>query len=159
MADWTAPDFLDVLETALNARPGITSLSPKVRVLTYYPSVDEPLSDAIIIGYEASDANEPAALGQGRYLETVDVLCEIRVVRPGAGSTVVKTARDRAKNLIGEIDNELRTTLPNVGDQTTAAHITSRDMGQYAYQAGAAAVRVCLIEFVIRYKARTSKAS
>ncbi len=159
MADWTAPDFLDVLEAALNVRAGITGLTPTVRVLTYYPSVDEPLTDAIIIGYEVSDANEPAALGQGRYTETVDVECEIRVIRPGAGTTVAKAARDRVKNLLGEIDNELRTTLPNVGDQTISAHITSRNLAQYAYQAGAAAVRVCLVEFTIQYKARTSKAS
>lgn len=159
MSDWTAPDFLDKLETALNARTGITTLTPKVRVLTYYPSVDEPLTDAIIIGFEVSDTNEPAALGQVRYTETVDVDCEIRVVRPGAGSTPAKAARDRCKNLLGEIDNELRTTLPDVGDQTLSAHVASRNMAQFAYHSKSAAVRVCLIEFVIQYKARTSKAS
>ena len=159
MADWTAPDFLDALETALEARAGITGLTPKVQILTYYPSVDEPLTDAIIIGYEVTDVNEPAAVGQVRYQETVDVQCEIRVIRPGAGETPSKAARDRAKNLLGEIDNELRTTLPAVGDQTVSAHVASRDMGQFAYHSGASAVRVCLIEFMIQYKARTSKAS
>lgn len=159
MADWTAPDFLDKLETALNARSGITSLTPAVRILTYDPSIDEPLTDAIIIGHTVSDTNEPAAVGQGRYEETVSVQCEIRVIRPGAGSTPAKEARDRAKNLLGEIDNELRTTLPAVGDQTIRAHVASRDMSQFAYHGGAVPVRVCLIEFTIEYRARTSKAS
>ena len=52
MSDWTAPAFLDALETALKARNGITTLTAKVGVLTYYPSVDEPLTEAIIIGWE-----------------------------------------------------------------------------------------------------------
>ena len=159
MSDWTAPDFLDALETALNARVGITGLTPKVRVLTYYPSVDEPLTDAIIIGFEVSDTNDPAALGQGRYTEVVDVQCEIRVVRPGAGTTVAKKARDRCMNLLGEIDNELRTTLPQVGDQTISAHIATQNMAQFPYHSGTSAIRVCLIEFTIEYKARTSKES
>ena len=148
------------METALKARAGITGLTPKVGILTYYPSVDEPLTDAILIGFEVSDTNDPAALGQSRYTETVIVDCEIRVVRPGAGTDVAKEARDRAANLLGEIDNELRTTPPQVGDQTISAKSENRHMAQYPYHsAGGSAVRVCLIEFTIEYKARTSKES
>ena len=159
MSDWTAPDFLDALETALNARAGITGLTPKVRVLTYYPSVDEPLTDAIIIGFEVSGTSEPAAVGKGRYTDAVTLDCEIRVVRPGAGSTPAKAARNRMSDLLGEIDNELRTTLPQVGDQTISAHIATQNMAQFPYHSGASAIRVCLIEFTIEYQARTAKGS
>ena len=103
MSDWTAPDFLDVLEIALNARAGITGLTPKVGILTYYPSVDEPLTDAIIIGFEVSDTNDPAALGKGRYTEVVDVQCELRVVRPGSGTPVPNKDRDRCMNRLAQI--------------------------------------------------------
>ncbi len=159
MSDWTGPDFLDALETAISARTGITSLTPNVRVLSYFPSIDEPLTDAIILGHTVTDINAPAALGQNRYEETVDIESQIRIIRPGAGTTPSKTVRDRAKNLLGEIDNELRTTLPAVGDQTISAHITTRTMSQFAYQAATTAVRVCLIDFTIQYKARTAQAS
>lgn len=161
MSDWTAPDFFDKLETAVAARAGITGLTPKVRVITYFPSIDEALSDTLILGYEATDSNEPAALGQGAYDETVDVECQIRIVRPGAGSTVARTARVRASNLLGEIDNELRTNLAalQVGRQTISALITDRQMSQFPYQAGTTGVRVCTIDFTIRYAARTNRES
>ena len=159
MSDWTGPDFLDALETAISARSGITGLTPTVRVLSYFPSIDEPLSDTIILGHTVSDVNEPAAVGQKRYEERVDVESEIRIVRSGAGSAPAKTARDRAKNLLGEIDNELRTTLPSVGQQTLSAHMTKRTMSQFPYKVGVTPVRVCLIEFTIQYKARTAQTS
>lgn len=160
MADWTAPAFIDSFVAQLAARTGITSLTdPTVTVIDYWPGDTENLGDVIIVGYSAADTNEPAAIGQGRYEETVTLSCHIRVVRPGAGTTVAKTARDRAAGLLGEVDNQLRTTFPEVGDQTIAASVTRRQMDQFPSTAGGTGVRVCVIEFDVEYRARTPKTS
>lgn len=156
MADWTAPAFLDALVTQIGVRAGITSLTPTVRVLAYYPGADEPLTDAILLGFTVTDTNEPAALGNQSHEEEVTIDCEVRVVRPGAGAVPAKVARDRAADILGEIHDEVATNWPQVGTQTIAARVQSRTMSQFPYQAGETAVRVCLIEFVIVYKARTT---
>lgn len=156
MAHWTAPAFLDALTTQIAARAGIIALTPTVRVLAYYPGPDEPLTDAILLGFTVTDSNEPAALGNQSHQEDVTIDCEIRVVRPGAGSSPASAARDRAALILGEIHDEVATNWPQVGTQTIAARVQGRTMTQFPYQAGETATRVCLIEFQILYKARTT---
>jgi len=157
VSDWTAPAFTTALTASLAARAGITDLTdPKVRVLDYWPSADEGITDAIIVGYQAEDSTEHVAIGNQSQDETVTVHCEIRVVRPGAGQTVATACRTRAAFLLGEVADELREAAPDVGDQTVFARTDNRDLVQFPSTAGATAVRVCLIEFDVVYKARTS---
>jgi len=162
MSDWTAPAFIDLLQTRLLARATLTAMDPPVAVFTYDPNPDDTVTDRLVIGYRVADENEPAALGQGRYEETVTVNCEIMVVRAGAGDVKAAAARTRAADILGELDNELRTDpLPQVGDQTTHAQIAKREMMQFpsTYGTAGAGVRVCVIRLDVVYTARTSPAS
>lgn len=160
MSDWTAGAFKDALKTALEARAGVIGFTaPTVSVFTYWPGEDEWSTDTIVVGYTVADTNEPAALGNNSYTEEVNVESQVLVVRPGAGETVAKTARDRASNMLGEIDNQLRTSPPAVGTQTISARISDRAMDEFPSISGGTAVRVCRIEFTITYKARTAAAS
>lgn len=161
MSDWTAPAFISSLVTTLSARSGITTLTnPAVRVLDYWPAIDEKITDALIVGYEAEDTNQEATIGNRTQEETVTIKCEIRVVRPGSGATVAGTARTRTANLLGEVDNQLRTDWPEVGTQTVAARISNRDLMQFpSTDSRGGPVRVCLIRFDVEYRARTASAS
>lgn len=159
MSDWTANAFITGLKTSLAARAGILAFIPVVRIVNYDPSIDEPMTDVIVVGHTVSDVNEPAALGQNRYQETVDVECDIWIARPGAGDTPANDARVRAMDLLGEVDNQLRTAPPDVGDDTISARIATRAMLQRAHHSGETPVRLCLISFTIRYEARTRAAS
>jgi len=162
MSDWTAPAFIDALEALLIVRPTLVAMVPKVTVFTYDPNPDDSITDQLVIGYRVTDEKEPAAVGQGRYDETVTVSCEILIIRVGAGGAVAAAARDRAADVYGEIDNELRTDpLPVVGDQTIHAQIRRDEMMQFpsTYGVAGVAVRVCVIRFDVEYTARTSPAS
>jgi len=155
--NWTAPDFVNQLVVALRARSAVVALAdPPVRVLDYWPSPDEVITDAVIIGHEVSDTSESAALGNRRRTESVDVDGEVRVVRPGGGPVIAKAARDRAAVLLGELDDQLRDDWPDVGDQTEMAELASRRMLQFPSTADSGTpVRVCVVEFTVRYRART----
>lgn len=156
--NWTAFPFKRALATQVAARAGITGLEPDVRVLTYFPSEDEPLTDSIIIGHTSTDAgSDRAHVGGPRHDETVDVECQIRVVRPGAGDTPAQEAEDRAEALLAELDSEVRSNLPDVGDQSWAGKLANRESSLFGYLAGDGnPVMVCLIDFTVQYKARTS---
>lgn len=156
--NWTAFPFKRALATAVAGRAGITALDPAPRILTYFPSEDEPVTDSIIIGHTSTDAgSDRAHVGGPRYDETVDVECQIRVVRPGAGETPAQEAEDRAEALLAELDAEVRANLPDVGDQSWGGRLANRESSLFAYLAGdGSPVMVCLIDFTVQYKARTS---
>ncbi|MFP5330927.1 MAG: hypothetical protein ACLGHX_00975 [Acidimicrobiia bacterium] len=157
MSSWTAPEFMDELATAVAARSGITALTPKVRVLTYWPSADESITDALIL-YAAEDTAEHTVMNPSTKPqdEEVNVEGEIRVARAGAGSTVAKACRDRAMTILNELDAQLRTAPPAVGQQTLRARLAGRRMDQFPSESGNAPVRVCLVNFTISYRARTT---
>lgn len=156
-AAWTFDEFVDELATAVGGRSGITALNPEVRVFTYWPGPDAMVSDALVIGYAGQDDNEPAALGNQAHKETVNVECLIRVLRAGAGTTPANQARERALVILDEVSAQLRTAWPQVGVQTTSAHVSDRRIDQYPSTASSTSVRVCEVEFTIRYQARTAK--
>ena len=153
---WTGPAFKQALVTQVNAISALQALRPKVRVLDYAPSIDEPLTDVISVGYEIADDNEVVVLGNQRYDEVVTVECGIRVVRPGAGASPANDAEDRAVTLLAHVTDHVHQGAPKVGDQTLRARVTNRRFEGYPYQAKTMAVRVASIEFSIVYTARTS---
>lgn len=155
MSTWTAPGFIDALVTAVAARSGITGLTPTVNIRTVWLPVEAASSDEVMF-YGAADVNNPAAIGNLRYEETVTVDGEIRIIRAGASETVAKTGRDRVAAILGEIDDQLRTTPPSVGDQTISATLATRDIKAFADIADTTAVVVTLCDFTITYKSRTS---
>jgi hypothetical protein len=172
MADWTAPYFVDALTAAVAARADIQAMSdPTVTVLSYDPGIDADVGDLMVIGYELSDVNEPAALGRNRYKETVDVVCSLQVIRYEASAnngSASAAARLRASDMLGAVDNTLRladgTTNANphlkVGDQTTRMQIISRDLTLFpSFDLNGAPVQVCRIDFTVQYEAYTSPSS
>lgn len=156
---WTAPDFKQKIVTQLEQNAALAQLVPAVRVLTYSPSIDESITDLIAIGYEYSDDTEAIALNAATnpYDEVVDVRCGIRVVRPGAGREASEAAEERAVELLAAVSTEVQTNRPTVGNQTLKASVTDRRAEIFPYQTGKGVpVRVCVIEFSITYRARTS---
>jgi hypothetical protein len=154
---WTAFDFKRKLRAQVAARSGITSLTPTPRVISYFPSPDEPMTDLIIIGYTSvdSDEHQRAHVGGHRFDEQVDIVSQIRVVRSGAGQDVADTAETRSEELLAEVDDEVRNNLPDVGDQSWAGKVIERESSMFATQSQL----VCVTEFVIQFKARTGGVS
>jgi hypothetical protein len=158
MSQWTAFDMTAALTTAVAARSGVTTLTPTVRVISYLPSPDEQMPDAIVIGYLAvdSDDHQRAHAGGNRFDEEVNLISRVQVTRPGAGQDVANTVRTRAEVLLAEVDAEVRTNLPTVGDQAWAGKVVDRDMAVIATIRQGVAALVCAIDFNINYSARTS---
>lgn len=158
MPAWTAPDMIDGLETLFNADGTLSALDPGLDVFTYDPSPDEIDTDVMLVGFEASDSQDYAALGQSRTKQDVTLKCLIIIWRPSGVSTAAKTARDRAEAILDRVEVIVRDTPPSVGDQTISAIVTNRAMQQFPSEVGSEGVpvRVCKIEFDIRYESRTS---
>lgn len=173
MSDWTGPAFVDALTATVAARADIQAMTdPIVTVLSYNPGVDAgQLGDVAVVGYEITDINEPAAIGQRRYKETVDVACSIQVIRLDATDNAggaAAAARLRAADILGAFDNTLRTAdgmtnaNPNlkVGDQTIALYIGERELDLFPSRDGNGnSVQVCQVDFTVRYEAWTSPSS
>lgn len=170
MADWTAPAFIDALKTAVAARADIQAMtSPKVTVLDYDPGIDVDTGDLLVIGYRITDSNEPATF-RDDYMETVDVQCYLRVMRLEAASndgTAAKSARDRAADILGAVDNTLRTndytdpgSVLSVGDQTIIAWVSGREQTTLPYFDGnGSPIQMVENKFTVRYEAHTSASS
>lgn len=158
--DWTAFDFQTKLAAQVTTAITAAALDPpEPRVLTYFPSPDESLTDTVVIGHVVSDTKEQVTLAaeNARHDEEVTLECVIRVMRHGAGEDTAKAARDRAVVLLAVVDDEVRSNKPKVGNQTLSANISSRTGAFFPWitQEGAG-VREALIEFDITYRARTS---
>jgi hypothetical protein len=155
---WTAFDFKNSLVTKVNAAIA-GSYDPVPKVVGYFPSPDEDNGDSVAIGWQMTDDTEYVALGeQQRQDEEVTVSCRVNVTRPGAGSDTAQAAEDRAAELMGEVDNVIRTDPPSVGDQTFRSRVTNRNSVSMAWFVGEGVpARRCVIEFDIEYRARTSK--
>lgn len=154
---WTAYAFKNALITQVIAAMAV--YDPVPVVVSYFPSPDEDNGDSIAVGWQMTDDTEAIALGeQQRYDEDVVVSCRVNVTRPGAGETVAQAAETRAALLMGEVDTQVRTAPPSVGDQTFRARLTNRNSVSMAWFVGeGVAARRCVIEFDVVYRARTSK--
>jgi hypothetical protein len=146
------------LRIAVAARTGITTLVPEVRVVSYLPSPDEQMPDAIVIGYMSADAdeNQRAHAGGPRFDEEVNLISRVQVTRPGAGQDVADAVRLRAQALLAEVDDEVRDNLPTVGDQSWAGKVTERESVVIATVRENVGAMLCAVDFTIQYKARTS---
>lgn len=157
MALWTFAELVDDLQAAVAARPGITGLTPLPQVRVSIPAADEPWADLIVLGVDASDTKEPVAIGTDRHDEEVSVTCYTQAIRYGSGETEAKAARDRANLLLSEVDDEIRTNPPTVGDQQLRMKVTERDYKALPWEdSNGATLRLAQISFTIDYRARTS---
>lgn len=156
---WTAGDMIDALVTQYENDATLSALNPPLSIYDYDPTPDEIENDVLLVGFEANDDNEFAAIGSRREDQVVKLSCLLIVWRPvTAGGGAAKTARDRAEAILERLHVLGATACPQVGDQTTKFILNSRRLGQYASEIGAESVpvRVCKIEFAISYTARVS---
>jgi hypothetical protein len=113
-AQWPVPDFLDAFKIQLEAVEALAG----VNVHTAPPGPDTDTSDRIILASADITGTTPwGAVGQLRRKDLFTVTCQIAAVRPGAGETVAKTARDRLESLFQLVLEQLKTP-PTVGSQT-----------------------------------------
>lgn len=155
---WTAPSFKRQLAANIRLISGLnTTGQPEVRVTTYAVSLQESLTDIIVIGSEATDDNEQVILNAAArpHDEVVTLACGIRVIRPGAGEEVAQSAEDRLIALLAHVTDEVHTNAPDVGRQTLGATVTGRRLETYPTDVGGTPVRVAEVEFQIVYTART----
>jgi hypothetical protein len=127
------------------------------QIVTFLPD-PKWMADAIILGFGLTDDKEKVSLGGHTHDETVDVVCQIRVARDGGGETVAQEAEDRAQLILAEIDAELREDPIAVsGAQIINPGIVFRESLLFPAQSqdGVAVMR-CVIEFTIRYRAKTT---
>lgn len=162
--EWTAFDFKNSLVTKVNVAiaAAIPAYAPDPRVVSYFPSPDEDNGDSVAIGWNMTDDTEYVALGEQQPQdEEVVVSCRVNVTRPGAGETVAQAAEARAAELMGEVDNVIRTDPPSVGVQTFRSRLTNRNSVSMAWLIGpigeSVPARRCVIEFDVVYRARTTK--
>lgn len=123
MATWSGCNFLDALETLLEAREGLDD----VQVDTFDPGDELTKDDAIII-YEIEGQQEPFAFAKKR-LDRYVARGYVEAKRAGAGD-VVTAARNQAETILAELETCLR------GDQTvsgtvTYAQLTNISLKQY----------------------------
>ena len=158
MAGISAPEFVDVLKVALDARADIIALDPRPVVYSYWPSADYSITDAIILGYEGrSGPRTPGELGPNSIDEEPILDSLIRVMRAGAGEDVAKSARDRARAILLIVDNELRTNHPELAgadDWVMWARVGAYDYKQFPDPGAETPMSVYLLEFEILYRAR-----
>lgn len=160
MSVWTVGAFIDQLKTLLEARVEITALTPAVAVVDGWDDLGSGHSDTILLGFEAEGGQQVESMKPTpRYEEDNEINCAIRVLRPESAdpaNPAIKTARDRALLIAGEVSEQLRTAAPTVGEQPMNQRIDNWSLAQFPSPVAAAPGRVCVVAFEITYKARTS---
>lgn len=143
MAISTAPAFLNALHDALSARTGLAG----VRV-NYGPALPDPGRESInILG--STGEQEWASLGRLAKEEVYTVQLMILVIREGQQT---QPAVERAYELLGEVENELRENAlsPTEGNTVRVAAVSTVNL-----EVGASdTTRSALLTIGIRVQAR-----
>lgn len=122
MATSTIPAALDNLIAALKSDTFLNS----VQIIDGQPTTDLP-GDYILVGFgddmgsSVSGSQVPASLGNLRRQETFQINCEVSAWQ---GSTVMKTARDRAFSILARVEDVVRS------DATLGGSVSFADFGQ-----------------------------
>jgi hypothetical protein len=153
MAQWPAVDFIDTLKTALEARPNLSD----VTVWSAIPGPDTDPSSTITLGHKPITGTTPfAALGAGRRDDLITLPTLIRVLRTGAGETVMKAVRDRAETIAVELLTAVL-ALPNpAGVQVLFVDDVTYELDQYAAEQEGTAVRGADLEVTFTMRIRVS---
>lgn len=144
------PAFLDNLKTLLDARAGLIG-PPLVTVATGDLGTETPREAIILYGTPTAEREEVGMRGPAgfSYDHNVTVAGVIWIVKPGQGEPVIKQARDRAFDLLDEIDAALAAD-PKVGGACYFAAVTGDVLEQGANDEG----RWCQLNLLITYRAR-----
>jgi trehalose-6-phosphatase len=145
MGTWTAPALLDALKARLELRTNI--INWKTQIATA-PLGDETKPDAIVF-FGAEGSQEWAALGKLAKDDMFRVEGAIWIVKPGAGETVAKAARDQATARLKELEDELRAD-PSVGSVVMRCEVQSHQLEQGTNTSG----RWCQITFFLNVRQR-----
>lgn len=136
----TIPDVLDALQSGLSARSGLVGVQVVSGPLPAGDTQPESIQLDGVDGF-----SDWAAFGNLRRNESYDVVGMIYIEKPGAGETIIRSARDRAFEILKEIESYL---IENhkLGGLVAAARPADFAIDQGASPSGA---RVCRITFTI----------
>lgn len=140
---WSMPEYLDNLVANLKARPGLDGVQ-----LWSAPIAEDELELEAIAFIDINSDEESAALGDARREEEYIIEGVIEVNIAGMGDDVAKEARDRAVELMAEIESEIRSDprqglAPSVVRRSEVITINLRQRVREKY-------RRCLVEFDIQ---------
>jgi hypothetical protein len=143
------PAFFDALKALLDVRAGIVG-PPLVAVATGDLAADTPPEAIILAGAAGPRENVGLRGPQGiSQDQNVTVRGAIWIVKPGQGESIIKAARDRAYALLGELEQQLKST-PTVSGTCQYATVTGDILEQGLNDAG----RWAQITWEITYRAR-----
>jgi hypothetical protein len=148
----TLPAFLDNLRTHLTALAGMSGVEVFSGPVDYL-SVG---TEAVVFCVERTEATfSHKTIPHLEVFETYDVEGRIWIVKPGAGETVIKEARDRAAAILELVVDELTahmtpTTATQAAFGVDDARVTAWALEQYPVDGG----RDCRLTFTISVQAR-----
>jgi hypothetical protein len=137
--------FLDALRDALCERDGLSG----VRVFTGPVGEKDIGPENIVLAVEETGVDQDyPTVPQRESFETYEVEGRIWIVKPGSGESVIKAARDRALEILTQVQSEC------IGNDTMDGTVrdvllVSYTMSQFALDAA----RDCRIAFILRVQA------
>lgn len=142
------PDVLDTLQTALSARSGLVGVQVVSGPL---PAGDTQPESIQLDGTDGFV--EWGSFGNLRRQEEYEIIGLVYIEKPGAGEDVIRSARDRAFEILGEIESYL-TANHKLGGIVAASRISSIAFDQGASPSGA---RVARITFTVEIRNTLTK--
>lgn len=143
------PAVFDALTEALIELPGLEG----VQVLSGpVGPQDTILHESIFLTGALPSVDDP--LTEGNYTRSEDYVIDgvVWAVKPGAGEWTIKAVRDRAFELLGEVEGYLRTTAGmTLGGLVMFAQMARKGFAQGIHTNGG---RWCQVDFGIRIQAR-----
>ena len=137
--------FLDALRDALGERHGLTG----VRVFTGpVGEKDIGAENIVLAGEETGVDQDYPTVPQRESFESYDVVGSIWIVKQGGGESAIKAARDRALEILTEVQSECIANDTMTGTVRDVL-LVSFTMTQFALDAA----RDCRIAFTLRVQA------
>lgn len=123
----TVPAYLDALQAALEARHIAATQGGEIVVTTAPSGAPVPLETIQFFGTNGDQAW--AALGNRRRKETYTIRGGIYIQKAGYGEATAKAARNRAYDLLAELEDCLRLD-PGVGLTVRQSELLTADLDQ-----------------------------
>jgi hypothetical protein len=137
--------FLVAVRDALSARPGLAG----VRIFTGPVGEKDIGQENIVFAVESIDvAQDFPTAGQREAFESYPVEGRIWIVKPGSGENAIEAARERALEILGEVQSECSANMTMDGSVRSLL-LTSYSLTQLPLDAA----RDCRVSFTIEVKA------
>jgi hypothetical protein len=137
--------FLIAIRDALVARPGLAG----VRIFTGPVGEKDIGQENIVFAVEETGvAQDFPTAGQREAFESYEVEGRIWIVKPGSGENAIAAARERALEILGEVQSECTANM-TMDDSVRSLLLTSFSLNQLPLDAA----RDCRIAFNIEVKA------